>query len=91
MQRRLKPRSIRTTTAQAAGERIAIILDTETTDLDQTRDEVIELAMVAFTYRDDGRIGNVVGEFTGLREPTVPICPEITRLTGITPEMIAGQ
>jgi DNA polymerase III subunit epsilon len=73
------------------GEKIAVIVDTETTGLDHTRDEVIELGMVAFLYDEDGRIGEVIGTFNGLREPSVPIGPEITRLTGITPEMVAGQ
>ncbi len=61
------------------GEKIAVILDTETTGLDHTRDEVIELGMVAFVYDEEGRIGNVIGTFNGLREPGVPISPEITR------------
>ncbi len=47
--------------------------------------------MVAFTYDEEGRIGDVIGTFNGLREPSVPISPEITRLTGITPDMVAGQ
>ena len=47
--------------------------------------------MVAFTYDEEGRIGDVIGTFNALREPSVPISPEITRLTGITPEMVAGQ
>ena len=33
----------------------------------------------------------MIGTFNGLREPSVPISPEITRLTGITPDMVAGQ
>jgi DNA polymerase-3 subunit epsilon len=75
----------------APGERVAVIVDTETTGLDHTRDEVIELGMVAFSYNDDSRIGDVIGTYNALREPTVPITPEITRLTGITPEMVKGH
>jgi DNA polymerase-3 subunit epsilon len=73
------------------GEKLAVIVDTETTGLDHTRDEVIEIGMVAFSYDDDGRIGDVIGTYNALREPTVPITPEITRLTGITPEMVKGH
>ncbi|WP_052954791.1 3'-5' exonuclease [Microvirga vignae] len=89
--RRLQPRPIVASRPPRQGERIAVIVDTETTGLDHTRDEVIELGMVAFLYDDDGRIGDVIGTFNGLREPSVPISPEITRLTGITPDMVAGQ
>jgi DNA polymerase-3 subunit epsilon len=89
--RRLHPRPIVVSRAPHQGEKIGVILDTETTGLDHTRDEVIELGMVAFLYDGDGRIGEVIGTFNGLREPNVPIGPEITRLTGITPEMVAGQ
>jgi DNA polymerase-3 subunit epsilon len=73
------------------GERIAVIVDTETTGLDHTRDEVIEIGMVAFSYDEDGRIGDVIGTYNALREPTVPITPEITLLTGIKPEMVKGH
>jgi DNA polymerase III subunit epsilon len=32
------------------GEKIAVIIDTETAGLDPTKDVVIEVGMVAFTY-----------------------------------------
>jgi DNA polymerase III subunit epsilon len=89
--RRLQPRPIVVSGVRRQAEKIAVIVDTETTGLDHTRDEVIELGMVAFLYDEDGRIGEVIGTFNGLREPSVPIGPEITRLTGITPELVAGQ
>jgi DNA polymerase III subunit epsilon len=89
--RRLLPRPVAAPRLAAPGEKLAIIVDTETTGLDHTRDEVIEIGMVAFLYDEDGRIGDVVGTFNALREPTVPITPEITRLTGITPDMVKGH
>jgi DNA polymerase-3 subunit epsilon len=89
--RRLQPRLIAAPRVPRQGEKIAVIVDTETTGLDHIRDEVIELGMVAFLYDEEGRIGDVIGTFNGLREPSVPISPEITHLTGITPEMVAGQ
>lgn len=70
--------------------KIDVILDTETTGLDHTRDKVIELGMVAFIYAD-GVIGDIVGVYSALREPTVEISDEITRITGITADMVAGQ
>nr|WP_246218024.1 3'-5' exonuclease [Jiella pacifica] len=72
------------------GEKIGIILDTETTGLDYRRHEIIELGMVMFTYGAEG-IRDVVGVFDELREPGEPIAPDITRITGITDDMVAGQ
>ncbi|WP_244445316.1 3'-5' exonuclease [Microvirga sp. BSC39] len=89
--RRLTPRPIVVSRTPRQDEKIAVIVDTETTGLDQTWDEVIEIGMVAFSYSEDGRIGDVIGTYNALREPTVPITPEITRLTGITPEMVKGH
>ncbi|KQT54961.1 DNA polymerase III subunit epsilon [Aureimonas sp. Leaf454] len=89
--RQLQPRPIAAwPEAGAPGAGIAVILDTETTGLDARRDEVIELGMVAVTYDAHG-IGVVVDVYSELREPGVPISAEITRITGISQDMVAGR
>jgi DNA polymerase-3 subunit epsilon len=75
----------------AAEEKVAVVLDTETTGLDGAKDEIIELGMIAFTYREDGQVGDIVDIFGALHEPSIPITPTITKLTGITPEMVVGH
>ena len=89
--RRLKPHHvIRPPDGEAT--RTALFLDLETTGLDPAKDEVIEIAMVPFTYGvDNGRIYEVGVPFQRLRQPSVPISPEITALTGISNEMVAGR
>jgi DNA polymerase-3 subunit epsilon len=42
-------------------------------------------------FSDEGDVGDVFGVYGGLQQPTNPIPPEITQLTGITDEMVAGQ
>ncbi|WP_029874822.1 3'-5' exonuclease [Rhizobium leguminosarum] len=71
--------------------RLGVILDTETTGLNHRNDEIIEIGAVAFTFDDDGAIGDIVGIYGGLQQPSRPIPPEITRLTGITDAMVEGQ
>lgn len=66
-------------------------MDTETTGLQHARDEIIEIGAVAFTHDNDGAIGDVVGVYSGFRQPSEPIPTEITRLTGITDDMVAGH
>ncbi|MGC2087045.1 MAG: 3'-5' exonuclease [Bradyrhizobium sp.] len=68
-----------------------ILLDTETTGLDHAKDEIIELGMVKFDYTADGRILGVRDVFSAFNEPTVPIHADITAITGITNEMVAGH
>lgn len=70
--------------------RLGIVLDTETTGLDHATHEIIELGMVAFSY-DEAGVRDVVGVFSALQQPTSAITAEITRITGITDEMVAGQ
>ena len=88
--RRLVPR---TTFTPSVGEstKTGILLDTETTGLDPRKDEVIELGMVKFDYLPDGHVVGVRGIFSSFNEPSVPIPTEVTALTGITDEMVAGQ
>jgi DNA polymerase-3 subunit epsilon len=88
--RKLVPRPI-IRRSESRYPHLAVLVDTETTGLYHARDEVIEIGAVAFTYEDGGRIGDVVGVYSGLRQPSSPIPPEITRLTGITDTMVAGK
>lgn len=88
--RKLAPRPV-IDRASSRFPRLAVLVDVETTGLNHSRDEVIEIGAVAFTYDDAGVIGDVVGVFSALRQPSGPIPAEITRLTGITDEMVAGQ
>lgn len=68
-----------------------VIIDTETTGLSFRRDEIIEIGAIAFTFDERGVIGDVIGVYGGLQQPGNPIPSEITRLTGITDEMVAGH
>lgn len=88
--RKLVPRPI-IRRAESRHSKLAVLVDTETTGLSHARDEIIEIGAVAFTYDDGGNIGDVVGVYSGLRQPSAPIPQEITRLTGITDAMVAGQ
>ncbi|MBI1684263.1 3'-5' exonuclease [Caulobacter hibisci] len=74
-----------------ASLRQGVYLDVETTGKDPLRDEIIELAMVPFAYDAEGRLCEVGIPFVALREPTVAISQEITQITGITPDMVAGK
>ncbi|MGX1167075.1 DNA polymerase-3 subunit epsilon [Bradyrhizobium sp. USDA 372] len=71
--------------------RTGILLDTETTGLDHAKDEIIELGMVKFDYAADGRIIGVRDTFSAFNEPSAPISAEVTALTGITEDMVAGH
>ena len=70
--------------------KLGLYVDTEATGLDTTRDEIIELAMVPFRFTPDGTVIRVLPAFNRLREPSIPISAEITEITGITNEMVAG-
>ena len=88
--RRLRPRS---SFAHDDGSRTkrGAVLDLETTGLDPTTDEIIEIAMAQFTYTEDGRIIDMLPAFVRLREPSKPIPAKITALTGIDDAMVKGH
>lgn len=87
--RRLVPRtSFPPSTGPA---KTAILLDVETTGLDQRKDEVVELGMIKFDYLPDGRIASFRDVFSSFNEPLEPIPPDVIALTGITNEMVAGH
>ncbi|WVT78093.1 3'-5' exonuclease (plasmid) [Sinorhizobium chiapasense] len=87
---KLEPRPV-APTARPGFPLNGVIVDTETTGLNHRKDEIIEIGAVAFTFDDAGAIGDVTGVYGGLQQPSIPIPAEVTRLTGITDEMVAGQ
>lgn len=90
IQRRLRPRPKLDVPASIELKQ-ALFVDVETTGLDHQTDEIIELAMVPFTYGPDGQIYEVKESFQRFNQPSKPISAEITRLTGITDEMVAAH
>jgi len=87
--RRLVPRT--SFTPCTGPTKTAILLDVETTGLDQRKDEVVELGMIKFDYLPDGRIASIRDVFSSFNEPLEPIPPDVIALTGITNEMVAGH
>jgi DNA polymerase-3 subunit epsilon len=77
--------------ADGAPTRLGLVLDLETTGLDPAKDEIIELAMVPFAYGLDGRVFEIHEPFQRLRQPSIPIPPDVTALTGIDDAMVAGK
>lgn len=75
----------------ADSERTGLVIDLETTGLDHYKDEVIEIAMVKFRFDQDGAITGITDTFQAFHQPSILIPPAITKLTGITDSMVAGQ
>ena len=72
-------------------KKIGVILDVETTGLDSAHNEVLELGMLKFQFAADGRVFSILDQFQAFQQPTSPIPPEITKLTGITDAMVEGS
>ncbi|WP_234053702.1 MULTISPECIES: 3'-5' exonuclease [unclassified Xanthobacter] len=88
--RRLRPRAGFAPIPAGTKTWRGLMLDTETTGL-AVEDEIIELAMISFSYSRDGTIHAIQDGFERLREPSRPIPPEVTELTGIDAATVAGQ
>jgi DNA polymerase-3 subunit epsilon len=91
LQRRLKPTLLWPGSA-AEGVTRVIVLDTETTGLDQSKERIIELAMLRVDI--DNATGLPVGAvqvYDGLEDPGKPIPREVVALTGIQDADVRGQ
>jgi DNA polymerase-3 subunit epsilon len=88
--RRLVPPDPAATPAGYGG-RFGIIIDLETTGLDTSKHEILEVAMVKFRYSNGGQITGVTDIFQAFNQPLAHIPAEIIELTGITDGMVAGH
>ena len=71
---------------------IAAVVDVETSGTNPDRDKIIELGICLFEYdRLNGRIYRVLGSREWFEDPGISIPAEITKITGITDQMIAGH
>jgi DNA polymerase-3 subunit epsilon len=71
---------------------VAAVVDVETTGTNSDRDKIIELGICLFEYdRQSGRIYKVLGSWEWREDPGASIPLEITKITGITDEMVAGH
>lgn len=68
-----------------------VCLDVETTGLDPKVDRVIELAVQTFEADARGRIVSTGRPYGWLEDPGVALTPEITAVTGIRAEDVAGR
>lgn len=71
-----------------------VILDVETSGLDSGKDVILELGLVAGRLALGGErevICSIDAVHSLYQDPGFPISAEITELTGITDEMVAGQ
>jgi len=88
--RRLVPRPV-INPPDGTPTRIGLFVDVETTGLESSTDEVIELAMVPFTFGMDGRIFEIGRPLEQKAEPSQPIPLNVQQLTGLTAGELSGK
>lgn len=72
--------------------RVGAVLDVETTGLNQSEDAIIEIGLRQFLFnRNTGEVLTLGKSYSSFQDPGKPISAEITELTGITDEMVAGK
>lgn len=67
------------------------ILDLETTGLNAESDHIIEIGLVKFGYQENNKDMPILSTVGFLQDPGIPISEEITEITGITNQQVAGQ
>lgn len=70
---------------------VALYIDTETTGLDPRSDQIIEFAGVAFEYDVRGNIYRLLRTGAYLEDPGRPLPPQVTSITGLTDQDLAGH
>ncbi len=74
-----------------AGERIAAVIDTETTGLDPASEKIVEIAIQRFIFDTEARILEIEQPRSWLEDPQRPLSKTIRAITGITDHDLGGQ
>ena len=70
----------------------AAFVDVETSGFKASEHEIIELAIVLFTFDPKtGKILKVIDHYTGLREPSINIPKQSTKIHGLTMDDVKGK
>lgn len=75
----------------APGERIGVVVDSETTGLDHDQDKMVEIAAQRFAFDRAGRITNVERVRSWLEDPHQPLPERVAQLTGLTDSDLRGE
>ena len=81
------------TKLSASPENIRIsFIDLETTGTDVSQDEVIEIAIKVISInKNDGSSLAAINSYESLSQPEIPITEQISKINGITNEMVEGK
>jgi len=85
------PESLSSSTQVTGKQFKAAIIDLETTGLDPKNDEIIEIGTLIVTFTNEDGFIALDFEDNQLQQPQTPISEEITNITGITNEDVAGK
>ena len=76
----------------AQGTYLAAVLDTETSGLDSSKDQIIEIGIRLIGFElPSGKLVAELDSYSALQDPGFPISMEIQGVTGIFPSMLIGQ
>jgi DNA polymerase-3 subunit epsilon len=72
--------------------RSCVVLDTETTGLNRTEDQIIEIGLVEVKFNSEtGDALSAENVYTAFQDPGMPLSEEVKAITGITDEMVKGH
>jgi len=69
---------------------LAVCIDVETTGVKPGYDEIVELAVLLFSYDQNG-INDIVDSYSGLREPSCPISKSAYSAHGLSEQELKGH